>query len=242
MLRKLSSPIQEFGWAAGSLYLLHRVLQQISTRLGLCVYEMMMQPIGTKPLLPANLAKGFRYAEIPHGHPDLALMPAREDIKQQRFAQGAVCLGTYRAEQLVGYIWFCFDQYLEDEVRCTYVMPEATTVFDFDLYVMPEHRMGLTFPAIWHGANEYLHARGVRFTFSRLTRFNTASRRAHAHLRWVRVAKVVFLKAWSAEFMVATAPPYLGFTWAEPGRITLNLRSDRVSIPAPPLTKEKLKP
>ena len=33
--------------------------------------------------------------------------------------------------------------------------PPDRSVFDFDLYVMPEHRLGLGFMAVWHGANHY---------------------------------------------------------------------------------------
>jgi len=212
--RRIVGPFKEFGIAAGALYAADRVLRGVSPRLGLYVYEFIAQPVGGKSLLPASRSKNLSFAEIPEGHPDIDAMPARPEIKASRFEQGAVCLGAYRNGSLLGYVWFCFDAYDEDEVRCTYALGEpGQSVFDFDLYVLPEHRMGLGFAAVWHGANEYLQSRGIRYTFSRMTRFNLASRRSHARLGGHRVGRALFLQAWWVELMFATLAPYIHFSW-----------------------------
>ena len=227
MLRRIAGPFREFGFAAGALYVLDRLLRSISPRLGLFVYEFMVQPIPEKHLLPANLARGLEFREIMRGDPEIALMPARPEIKESRFEQGAVCLGTFKNGKLIGYIWFCFGSYEEDEVRCTYQLANPDeSVFDFDLFVLPEHRMGIGFMAVWHGANQYLHDRGVRYSFSRLTRFNLASRRSHRHLGWKRVASAVFLKAWSAELMLATIFPFVYLSFGPSHRVRLKFRPD----------------
>jgi hypothetical protein len=232
LLRRVAGPFREFGWAAGALYMIDRVLRSLSPRLGLCVYEFMVQPIGGKPLLTPGLSKNLAFQEIGPGHPDIALMPAREDIKARRFEQGARCLGAYRKGQLIGYLWYCTGRYEEDEVRCTYELVDAQrSIFDFDLYVMPQHRLGLGFLGVWHGTNETLAPRGVRYTFSRLTRFNTASRRAHAHLGWKRVGQGVFLQAWGLELMAATVAPFVACTLS--GRVTLRLRPDALAATHP---------
>lgn len=224
MWRRFVGPFKEFGLGAGFLYVLDRVLRSLSPRLGLYVYELMVQPITGRAMLPGNLAKNLSFTEIGRGHPDVALMPAREDIKAQRFEQGARCLGVYRKGTLIGYLWFCFKRYEEDEVRCIYVLSEPeTSVFDFDLYVMPEHRLGIGFMAIWHGANQFLHERGVRYTFSRLTRFNLASRRSHAHLGWKCLGRALFLQAWRVEMMLTTMSPYFGLTLSAGQRLQLDL-------------------
>ncbi|MEO8247888.1 MAG: GNAT family N-acetyltransferase [Burkholderiales bacterium] len=211
----------------GSLYVANRVLRRISARCGLYVYELMVQPISSKPMLPANLAKNLTFEELESGHPDIARMPAREDIKALRFEQGARCLGVYRKGQMIGFIWFCFNVYLEDEVRCTYQLSEPErSVFDFDLYVFPEHRMGIGFMAIWHGANSWLRERGVEYTFSRLTRFNLASRKSHAHLKWKRVGVALFLQLWRTEVMLATVSPFVAATSSRDKRVLLRLGPD----------------
>lgn len=233
MWRRMLGPFKEFGFAAGALYALDRVLRRISPQLGLFVYELMVQPITGKPMLTANLAKNLTFVEIGRGHPDVELMPARDDIKQSRFDQGAVCLGVYRKDKLIGYVWFCFRSYEEDEVRCTYELADpAQSVFDFDLYVLPEHRMGIGFMAIWHGANTYLHTRGVRYTFSRLTRFNLASRRSHTHLGWKCAANAVFLRVGRVESMLASVFPYIAVTWSPSQRTRLRLAPDVLGSPA----------
>ncbi len=112
----------------------------------------------------------------------------------------------------------------QDEVRVTYELVDRdASIFDFDLYVMPQHRLGLGFLGVWYSVNEILVPRGVRYTFSRLTRFNVASRRAHAHLGWKRVGRGVFLRAWQAEFMLATVAPFVGATFGSSQRVTLKL-------------------
>lgn len=224
MFKRLAGPFREFGLAAGLLYLVGRALQAISPRLNLYVYELMVQPIPDAPLLPERLSKGMEIRPIRRGDPEIGLMPARPEIKESRFDQGAVCLGAYRKGTLIGYLWLCFDAYDEDEVRCRYLLsPPGKAVFDFDLYIFPEHRMGLGFVGIWNGVNEYLRARGIDFTFSRLTRYNLPSRRAHAHLGWRRVANAVFLQAWNLEVMFATIAPFVSMTVRRSGRVELRL-------------------
>ncbi len=232
MWRKIAGPFKEFGFLAGGLYAADRVLRSLSPGLGLFVYELMVQPIDAEPKLPANFTKNLKFVEIGRGHPDLEKMPALQSIKESRFEQGAVCLGAYKKDKLIAYIWFSFDTYDEDEVRCTYELVEADcSVFDFDLYVMPEHRMGLGFMAIWHGANQYLNERGVKYTFSRLTRFNLASRRSHAHFGWRRVGQVIFLQAWRLEMMLANIFPYIGLSWSPRQRPRLRLTPDILRAP-----------
>ena len=111
MWNKLAGPFREFGLADGALYAADRVLRRISPKLGLYVYELMVQPIGGKALLPPNLAKNLSFVDIVRGDPALDLMPARPEIKQARFDQGAICLGVYRKGNLIGFAWFCFRAY-----------------------------------------------------------------------------------------------------------------------------------
>ncbi len=231
MLRRLIGPFREFGALGGTLYALHRGLPLLSPRLGLRYFEFMAQPITDAPLLPERMAKSIEWREIKPGDPEVQRMPAQPDIKQARFDQGAICLGTYRKGELIGYIWFCFRRYEEDEARCTFHVPAHDAVFDFDLYVFPAYRMGLGFLGIWHGASRYLRSLGVRCSFSRLNRFNVASRRAHDHLGWRPVGRAVFIRLWGAEVMAATIAPYLNVSFHPRDRVALRLH--RRSIVGP---------
>ena len=225
MLARLMSPFQEFGCVAGFVYAFDRMLQRLSPNLRLYFYELLVQPIPETPLLPIGLSRTFEIREILPGDPEIARMPARSEIKESRFRQNAICLGAFQKDQFIGHIWFCFRAYDEDEVRCTFVLPEGDhAVFDFDLYLFPEHRMGLGFVGIWNGANEFLRSRGVKFSFSRLTRFNLASRRAHSRLGARRAGRVLVLRTWTVELLVATVSPYVHLSLAD--RVRLKLRPD----------------
>lgn len=224
MWLKLVEPFRLFGWRAGPLYIIARLLGALSPNLALYAYELMVQPITGEPLLSTNLAKNLSVSEIVPGHADVLRLPVSPEVIAGRFDQGARCLGVYRKGVLIGYLWFAVNQYREDEVRCNYLLAHpANSVFDFDLYVFPEHRMGIGFVAIWHEANRFLHERGVRYTFSRLTRFNVASRRSHAHLGWRCVGRAVFLRAWRLEVMAATISPYIAVSLTPGQRIGLKL-------------------
>jgi hypothetical protein len=149
------------------------------------------------------------YRELAPDSAEVEAMPALPAIKINRFTQGAVPLGVYRKEDLLGYVWFGKERYQEDEVRCTYSLKSPIdAVFDFDLVVLPAHRLGLGFAALWHCANQYLGERGVRTTFSRISRFNTASLRAHGRLGAVRLGTLLFIHAGAAQIMLGTVRPH----------------------------------
>jgi acetyltransferase (GNAT) family protein len=225
MVHKLVDLYRQYGLVTGLFYGIDRMLQRLSSRLRFHAYQIMVQPITDRPLLPERHARRFEFREIRRGDPEVGLMPARPDIKEARFAQSAVCLGAFRDGRLTGYLWFCYGRYEEDEARCTYVVaPEGHAVFDYDLYVLPEHRMGSAFAGIWHGASEYLRNRGIRYTFSRYTRFNLASRRAHERLGGRPVGSAVFLQLGPIQLMAATLWPFLHVSLSRSQRVTLRLR------------------
>lgn len=224
MLSRVLSPFREFG-AMGILYLADRAMSSISPRLRVIVYDLMVQPIPSGSGLPLLGKSQITVRAI--GRDDMALdrMPLSRDTIQSRFDQGASCLGAFLREQLIAYMWFCESRYDEDEVRCRYrLTPSEQSVFDYDFYIFPEHRMSRAFLALWSGANQTLHQRGILYTFSRVTRFNLASRKAHSHLGARRIGKVVVVRVARAELLMATVSPYFRLSFV--GRPELDLRAD----------------
>lgn len=227
MLEKLTSPFKEFGPFGGLIYLIDQMLSSISPKLRLYYYELMIQPIPSAPLLPERITKSLEFRQISQQDPDMAHIHIPAEIIEYRFAQGAICLGAYKQQEMIGYIWFSFDTYEEDEVRCTFVLqPSKESVFDFDLYLYPKYRLGFGFVSLWDGASGLLRDRGIRYTYSRLSRFNTESRRAHEHLGWKCVGRCVFLKTWNAELMFATLFPYVHFGVSNDSRVRLTMTPD----------------
>ena len=103
-------------------------------------------------------------------------------------------------------------------------MPPEESVFDFDFYVYPEHRLGIAFLGLWNGANEYLYNKGIKYTFSRITRTNIASARAHKKLGMKKIGSAVILKIGSIEVMLSTISPRFHISASEKNRVNILLR------------------
>ena len=225
-LRKLTSSFAEFGAFSGLLYLLDQAFARSHSRFRVFDYELMVQPVASEPIAPVNLTRSFDVREIYEGDPLLASLPPPPAVIADRYRQGAVCLGAFQKGEFIGYQWLCFGPYDEDEVRCTFISkPADQSVFDFDFYIFPQHRFGLGFVALWDGANEYMHNRGIRFTTSRVSRFNTASRKSHDHFGWICVGRAVFFTGKRFQLMIASVFPYLHISHSASSRPRINLNA-----------------
>ena len=225
MFENLQKIFEEFGLAAGSIYCADRLCRRLSPRLRLYYYELMMQPTNKKPLLSNAMSRAYVAKEILPGQSEIELMPVRAEVISLRFKQHARCLGLYKKEQLVGYVWLRMGHYIEDEVRCDFeLLPKEQSSFDFDLYIFPKYRMGPAFAALWDAISLFLREQGIEQSFSRMTRFNTASRRAHLRMGSVRIGRAIFLHAFGLQLMMATVPKYLHGSLNRAGRANLVLR------------------
>jgi hypothetical protein len=230
-VEKLTSPFKAFGLTGGLAYFASRLVAALPGSSALYVYDFMVQPVVEGSLLPTRIGRNLEIREIPPGDPHLELMPPSAEAIHWRFEQGAFCLGAFSKGQLVAYIWFCHGRYNEDEVRCDYVLnPADQSVFDFDVYVFPEHRMGLAFFGLWNGANHLLYERGIRYSFSRLTRFNRESRSAHEKLGWARVGGAVVLRTGNVEWLFASISPYVAISNAQARRPQVRLSTTDVNV------------
>jgi len=102
------------------------------------------------------------------------------------------------------------EAYSEDVVRARYLLPPSgKTAWDFDVYVVPEERLGFTFPRLWDTAYEYLREKGIRWSLSRISAFNPASLAAHRRLGARRIGSATFLLLGGAQLMLSSFRPYL---------------------------------
>lgn len=134
--------------------------------------------------------------------------PRPDAVIHARFDAGAHGVAAYRKGKLAGFIWFVFGQYLEDEVRALYVLPTADSVWDFDVWVHPDERLGWSFRRMWDAAGRLMRAGGAHYSCSRISAFNPASLRAHAALGASALGSATFLICGSWQWMVASVPPY----------------------------------
>lgn len=206
-LEKLRSVFVEFG-VNGPLYLVSRALE--GTPFGVHAYYLIAQPVPRKRLLAESRGRSIEVRQVERGDPALAGLPLTPEILAFRFGQGAICLGAFKGSEIIGCLWLCFGPYAEDEVRCRFVpRPGDRTSWDFDVYVMPEHRLGPTFVKLWDKANLLLRERGIDWSLSRISLLNKNSLSAHFRLGGQPIGKVVFLRAGPAQVMIASLPPYL---------------------------------
>ena len=193
--KRLAGSFRQLGLRAGLLYIMQYLLRPLNPVVALFVYELVEQPVAAAAGLPARHQALVRWSEVGPDSPEVAQMPPAHAVKQMRFAQGARCIAVYRKSDFIGYVWFCFRQYEEDEVRCVYLLDRPTnSAFDFDFYIFPEFRLGRAFGTMWDAGNEFLRANGVTNTYSRISRFNLASRQAHARLGARVVGRALFFR------------------------------------------------
>lgn len=227
MLGKAAAAVRTFGPIGGALYLLDRLLARAGNPARLFVYDLMVQPVAAKPFLSPRMSKLLEIRNIEQGDPAFSQMPRPPEIIAHHVAQPTVCLGAFLRGELAGFMWLCLGPYEEDEVRCTYVpTPSESAVFDFDFYVFPAHRNGLVFVRLWDAANEFLRDRSVRYSFSRLTRFNLDSKRAHQHFGWKRVGQAIFIRLDGIQIMFANIAPFVHLCGARSPGPRLKLKPD----------------
>jgi hypothetical protein len=200
--------IRQLGCFNAFLLALSRVIDRSSGgRWRLQRYLFVAQVLPTAPLC-AGRGRDIRIrlltesAAVPEG------CPRPHAVVRDRYRQGAQALAAFREERLAGFLWFVFGAYQEDEVRAHFSLPSPDCVWDFDVWVRPEERLGWTFRRLWEAARLLLRARGARWSCSRISAFNAASLRAHAAIGTTRLGSAIFLNCGNWQWMLATMPPY----------------------------------
>lgn len=229
--QKLWSVFEEFG-PKGILYLLTRALE--GTPFGLYCYHIVAQPVPGGPLLPAGRGRSIEVRELKPGDPAFAQLPLTADVLERRFSQNAICLGAFKNGAAIGCLWLCIGPYDEDEVRCRFIpQPAGRAAWDFDVYLHPEHRLGLGFARLWDEANRRLRESGVAWSMSRISTLNLKSLAAHRRLGIRQLGTATFVRFGRAQLMMTLLPPYIHLS-AGPGSIpALLLQVPRVIDAAP---------
>ena len=156
--------------------------------------------------------------------PIVARFPRPRQVIAKRFADGTTCLVAEAKERFAGFLWLAHGGYDEDEVRCRYefASPEQS-VWDFDVYVEPEFRIGRTFSRLWDEANRRLAAQGVRWSYSRISAFNPHSLSVHGRMGARKLFSATFLCIGQVQITLAGNAPYLHFGLSNTSRPQLIL-------------------
>ncbi|MCX8114263.1 MAG: GNAT family N-acetyltransferase, partial [Burkholderiaceae bacterium] len=186
-------------------------------------YHFVAQPVAATDQLTPGLARSIEFRSLHPDDPLVPQLPRPPEVIARRFRSGARCLAAVKSGRLVGFLWYKEREYFEDEVRCRYRYHPTASVWDFDVYVAPEFRLGRLFARLWDFANSELRARGFRWTISRISAFNPESLAAHSRLGARRLGSAMFLVAGPLQVSFASLPPYVHVGWHDQMRPTFYL-------------------
>lgn len=224
MTLRVSKLFGELGPGYGLLYMLQHMAARLHIPVTLRAYLVVQQEVRATPRLEGGRASGFTSRHLDDDDPAMGEIPLDAATIAFRRAQGAQCLGLFRAGRLAAYMWYVLDGYDEDEVRCRFrPRPAAATAWDFDVYVAPEFRGGLAFAALWDHADAVLRAAGRAWTMSRISAFNTQSRASHRRLGAVELARASFIRAGALQIMISSQRPYVHAGFGDRSRPVLEI-------------------
>lgn len=210
----LQEMVQQWGWFNLGLFVLNRILVMVSKgNLRLYRYYFIAQPVAKATLLPPGRGKKTEIRLIHEQDEIILQFPRPPTVIRERFEQGAKCLVAFKKEQFIGFLWLLLGSYQEDEVRARYTsLPPGQTAWDFDVYVAPDSRFGLTFPRLWDEANRFLRENKILWSCSRISAFNTGSLGAHARLGTLSLGSAIFFCAGGCQVTFASISPYFHFS------------------------------
>lgn len=226
LMDKLTSLLRELGLIGTLCYAVQRLGARSGGLLALHRYLFVAQPVAKTPLLPARRGRSIAVRQLDPEDPLLLKLPLDRDVLAYRAGQGAVCFGAFKGEEIIGCLWLCLSGYDEDEVRCRYQpLPAGQASWDFDVYLLPEHRSGLGFARLWDEANAFLRGRGVAYSWSRISAFNAGSLAAHSRLGARVLGQATFLRLGGCQLMLGSVPPHRHLSFRMKGRPSLELHN-----------------
>lgn len=225
---KLSALFRELGWLNTVLYAIDRLSLALTRRRFVVRYYLVAQPVAQRPLVPARMGRTIVVRRMEAADPGFAGLPLTEETIRYRFGQNSICFAAFKNGESVGCLWLCLGMYVEDEIRCRYEpWPGEQAVWDYDVYVHPDHRQGLVFARLWDEANAHLRARGIGWSVSRISAFNPKSLASHARLGAAVCGVLTAFCAGRLQLSIATLAPSVDVsTGRGPGPI--------YRIPVPP--------
>jgi hypothetical protein len=210
--------VKQFGVAVSALYVLDRLLRRLSGGfVRVVAYALYAQPIGAATRASVRDDAHTTVSKVAPSDLVIAAFPRPAEVIRRRFAGGSCCYVAQVKDKFAGFIWISRDRYEEDEVRCLYVLsvPDVSA-WDFDVYVEPTLRLGRTLARLWKHVDASLAADGIKWSFSRISIFNTASVRAHQRLGAVKVGRASFLLLGPLQLALLSSRPFVHLS-ARPG-------------------------
>ncbi len=212
-LSRLGDTFETLGWANGLLYLVARILHKLSIgKVFMVRYIFFAQPVPDAGHRGPHdqVIRGVR--QVDANDPIVRDFPRPAPVITRRFEAGATCFVAESRDRFSGFLWFQRNAYEEDEVRCRYELyPPERCVWDYDVYVEPEFRMGRTFSRLWQAANAHLAEKKVEWSISRISAFNPNSLAAHRRMGIRALTTATFIVIGSLQISLLGRSPFIHF-------------------------------
>ena len=210
-LSRLGDTLSTLGWANGWLYFLARMLQKLSTgKVYIIRYIFVAQPVPDVSRQGSHdqPSRGVRQVDV--NDPIVRDFPRPAPVIARRFGAGATCFVAESRDRFSGFLWFQRNAYEEDEVRCRYELyPPERCVWDYDVYVEPEFRMGRTFSRLWQAGNAHLAEEKIEWSMSRISAFNSNSLAAHRRMGIRAITTATFVVIGPLQISLLGRSPYI---------------------------------
>lgn len=219
MIARLRTAWREQGFAALAYRACAGMVHALSLgRLRLAWYVLVAQPVRKDWRLPARMGRDIEVRRFESEDALLHLSGRPDAVLAARFAQGSVCFAAVRGAELLGFLWVCPRQYIEDDVRAVFVLPRSGHAWwDYDVWIAPHARNGVLFGKLWQAAHEWLASRDGRWTLSRIAASKPASLAAHARAGAIRIGQLGFLCGCHWQLAFGVRPPLLHLSRDEGG-------------------------
>lgn len=226
-IAKVLEAFRQFGPLNGALYIFSKVLFILSRGHARFVrYYFISQPVPPKGSKALRASEKAFVGLANQSDQIVSQFPRPSHVIRKRYDAGNICIVAKVGDKFAGFLWLALDHYDEDEVRCRYWIPSSDSVWDFDVYVEPEFRLGRTLARLWEAANTYLAEIGVGRSYSQISSFNPDSLRAHARLGGEKVGSANFLCLGDIQIVLATVKPHFHISFSREGRTELHFQSE----------------
>ncbi len=222
---RLQGNLRTLGWVDSFWLAMHFLLSRTFRGAAVNSYFIMARRTAHETQLRPDQATSITVRAVPPGDPALAQIPRPPDVIRMRFAQGGVCYGAFNQDAFAGFLWMQSRTYCEDEFRCCFKLPgNDIAMWSYDVFVMPAHRLGLTFLKLREDVDAVLRGKGVAWTVGRISAFNLRSRTSHERLGYRSLGRCVVINVGRLQVVLSVFRPYLHVSLSAGRFPTITLR------------------
>ncbi len=228
---RIARAFADYGLINSVLLGLQRLLQELAPSSVIERLYIVAQPVPAEPARNSRRGQHIEVRPITAEDPAVRSFPRYPEELADRFLQGAVCLGAFRGEELLGWLWFVPDAFRDftHPVGFT-LLPPGTAAWDFDVFVRPDARLTATFARLWESAFASLRARGIRQSLSAISAYNPASLRAHHRLGTTPFGSILVVRLGRLRIVACSAGIRPRWQWS----LSRDFRAE-LTVYAPPI-------